>query len=244
MLRDHPHLTAEGLDREIYLVSGGRTLAGFDAVRHLAARLPLLSPLGLLMYLPGAVLLGRPAYRWVADHRRTVLACRIGEPTIVHKALASLLIVAVLAAAAAGSVFRTEDWPLTCVPMFATPVEPDGARYSFRIRAVDAKGKSKELPSSACGVPELRLKRLLFRAYGSVSEDDPYGGRPGDTPAAFEARMTAFFRAWADAARGRGNLAGARRLRLEVVREAGGRSERHRVGTYDLGTREFRREPR
>ena len=244
MLRDHPHLTAEALDREIHLVAGARTLAGFDAVRHLAARLPLLSPAGLLLYLPGAALLGRPAYRWVADHRKTVLACRIGEPTVVHKALASLLILLVLGVAAAGSFRRVEDWPLTCVPMFATPVEPDGARYSFRIRAVDAKGKSREIPSSACGVPELRLKRILFRAYGSVSEDDPHGGRPGDTPAAFEARMTAFFRAFADAASERGNLAGARRLRLEVVREAGGRRERHRAGTYDLRTREFRRDPR
>lgn len=246
VLADHPHLTREALDRAIHVVGRGRTLEGFEAARFLMLRWPLASLAGLFLHLPGMRRPGDLAYRWIADHRKTVLACRIGEPTVFHRFFASLFIVAVLALVAAGPVLRVEDWPLSCVPMFATPVEPDGARYSFRFAALDARGKATEIPADACGVPELRLERVLFgRYYGSVDPAYEYGAFPGDTPEAFEKRMTEFFGLFAAEAQARGKLPeGTVAMRLDVVRQVrGGRTERHECGSYTLREMRFRRRP-
>ncbi|MCE9584523.1 MAG: DUF393 domain-containing protein [Planctomycetes bacterium] len=245
VLKDHPHLTARALDGALHVTGEGRTLAGFDAVRFMLLRWPLAAWLGALCYLPGAAVPGRAAYRWVADHRRTVLACRIGEPTIVHKFFASAFICMVLAFALAGPILRIEDWPLTCAPMFATPLEADGARYSFRFVALDASGKERELASESSGVTELRLKRLLFgRYYGSVDPSYEYGGFPADTPAAFEKRMTGFFDEFVDGARkGRTLPRGIVEIQLVVIREAGTARERHVSGRYNVRDRKFRRSP-
>lgn len=243
VLREHPHLAREALDSALHVVGRGRTLSGFEAVRFIALRCPLSFLAGAAMHLPGAGVPGRFAYRWVADHRRTVLACRLGEPTIVHRALASVFICAVLAVLAAGPVLRREDWPLSCVPMFATPVEPDGARYSFRFAAVAPGGRDREIPADACGVPELRLERILFgRFYGSVDPAYEHGAFPGDTPAEFEKRMSGFFRKFGEEALLRGSVpADTRGFRLYAVREAAGKLERREVGTADCETWTFRR---
>ncbi|MEK7467490.1 MAG: DUF393 domain-containing protein [Planctomycetota bacterium] len=240
---DHPGLKREDLERAIHVAGGGRTLAGFEAVRFLMLRWPLTCWLGALMHLPGVSIPGSAAYRWVADHRKTVLACRIGEPTILHKAFASLLICAVLGVAAAGTVLRVESWPLTCLPMFANHVEPDGARYSFRFIAVDDRGREREIPSDACGIPELRLKRVFFaKYYGSTDPAYEYGAVAADTPAKFEERMSGFFTLFAGEARNRDALApGTVAIRLEVVREAGNAVERVTCGSWDAREERFRR---
>lgn len=241
VLRDHPGLAQGDLDAAMHLVGGGKALSGFDAVRFILLRMPLTSWLGALMFLPGASIPGNFAYKWVAAHRKTTLACRLGEPTIVHRALANVFICAVLAVVAAGTLLRREDWPLSCVPMFANHVEPDGARYSFRFVAIDGKGKEKEIPADASGVPELRLKRVFFaRSYGSSDPDYEYGAIPGDTPEAFEKRMTEFFRIFTAEAREREALPpSTEAIRLDVVRE-GSKSEKQVVGRYAIGG-EFRR---
>lgn len=245
VLKDHPQLTAAALDGALHVTGKGRTLAGFDAVRYMLLRWPLVCWLGALCHFPGVAIPGRAVYRWVAEHRRTVLACRIGEPTIVHKAFASVFICIVLAFAAAGPILRVEDWPLTCLPMFATPLEKDGARYSFRFASVDKAGKEREISSETCGVTELRLKRLMFgRYYGSVDPAYEYGAFPADTPAAFEKRMTDFFDEFCDGARrSEGLPRGTVEIRLVVVREADAVIERHVSGSYNLRERKFRRSP-
>jgi predicted DCC family thiol-disulfide oxidoreductase YuxK len=239
VLKEHPRLDAATLDAALHLVTPDGTLTGFDAIRAMLLRMPLGVLPGLMMHLPGVPALGRRAYSWVAANRRTVLACRVGEPTVFHRWAAGAFILAVLAVAAAGPVLHLEDWPLTCAPMFATRVEDDAARYSFRFHAVDAAGKSTELSSEVCGVPELRLKRIFFaRFYGSTDPSCPYGRVPGDTPAAYEDRMSDFF-SRIDRAAPRGT----REIRLTVVRETGGAPERHVAGTYSCETRRFRRTP-
>lgn len=47
----------------------GRVESGARAVRFLALRLPLLCPLGLLLWLPGVMWLADPVYRWVSRRR-------------------------------------------------------------------------------------------------------------------------------------------------------------------------------
>lgn len=244
VLADHPELKREALERAIHVVGAGVALDGFEAVRFLMVRWPLASWLGALMHLPGASIPGRAAYRWVADHRKTVLACRIGEPTVFHRLFANVFIFTMLGVVLAGSVLRTESWPLTCVPMFANRVEPDGARYSFRFIAVDARGKERELPSSAGGLPELRLKRVFFaKFYGSVDPGYEYGAIAGDTPAGFEARMGEFFACFAEEARKDNALPpGTIAIRLEAIRDAEGPAEKHTCGTWDARDGKFRRE--
>ncbi|NUN48459.1 MAG: DUF393 domain-containing protein [Candidatus Brocadiae bacterium] len=241
--RDHPHLDATALDRAMHVAGPGVSLSGFDAVRFIALRLPPTAPAGVLMHLPGIAPLGRAVYGWVARNRKQALACRLGEPTILHRWAASVLILAVLGLAGGGAALNREDWPLTSAPMFANEVEADGARYAFRFLGEPRKGKAVEIPADACGIPELRLKRIFFgRFYGSVDPGYEYGAFPGDTPEAFDARMGDFFGRFADAARERGNLDAAFvRIRLQVVRQAGGRTERFDVGAWDIRRREFRR---
>ncbi|XHR29050.1 MAG: thiol-disulfide oxidoreductase DCC family protein [Chthoniobacteraceae bacterium] len=65
-----PGLTREGLARELHCVTPrGRVLTAARAFRHLFARVPLLTPLALLMWVPGAILVAEAVYRWVAAHR-------------------------------------------------------------------------------------------------------------------------------------------------------------------------------
>ena len=59
----------ERLTAEACLDDGRHRYWGFDAFRELARRLPLLWPLWALFRLPGAGVVGHPAYRWVARHR-------------------------------------------------------------------------------------------------------------------------------------------------------------------------------
>lgn len=79
-----PDLPHDRLMREMCVVDPeGRRHWGPDAVRHLSRRLRRLWWLAALMHLPGAMLLARPAYRWVAKNRYRFLgkseACESGS---------------------------------------------------------------------------------------------------------------------------------------------------------------------
>ncbi len=50
---------------------------GFFAFRRLLTSMPVLLPLGVLMWLPGAHLIGVPVYRLIADNRHKFSRCRI-----------------------------------------------------------------------------------------------------------------------------------------------------------------------
>ena len=69
-------ITWEDMDRAAYLISDtGEVREGFYAIRDVLTRLPALSALGLLMYLPGVSLIGTPVYRLVARNRRRISSC-------------------------------------------------------------------------------------------------------------------------------------------------------------------------
>ena len=74
-----PHgLTHADLEAAAYLVCApGDNHEGFFAFRKLLLRLPLLSPLGALMWIPGARFIGVPAYRWVARNRYRISGCPV-----------------------------------------------------------------------------------------------------------------------------------------------------------------------
>lgn len=71
-------LTHADLEAAAYLTCApGDNHEGFFAFRKLLLRLPLLSPLGALMWIPGARFIGVPAYRWVARNRYRISGCRV-----------------------------------------------------------------------------------------------------------------------------------------------------------------------
>ncbi|MCY4527837.1 MAG: DUF393 domain-containing protein [Chloroflexi bacterium] len=71
-------LSHADLERAAYLVCApGDNHEGFFAFRKLLMKLPLLIPLGALMWIPGARFIGVPAYRWVARNRYRISGCRV-----------------------------------------------------------------------------------------------------------------------------------------------------------------------
>lgn len=65
-----PQIKPEDAQREVHLVAPDGTLyRGPEAVRETLLRLPALRGLGELLRLPGAMLLARPVYAWVAQNR-------------------------------------------------------------------------------------------------------------------------------------------------------------------------------
>src|SRR5918992_1697016 len=71
-------LTWDDLNAAAYLDTGeGHLHRGFYAFRKLTLKVPLLTPLAPLFWLPGAHLPGVALYRWIARNRRRLSACRI-----------------------------------------------------------------------------------------------------------------------------------------------------------------------
>ena len=71
-------ITREDLDRSAYLVCApGENHEGFFAFRKMFMVMPLLLPLGALMWVPGVHLIGVPIYRLVADNRHKISRCGI-----------------------------------------------------------------------------------------------------------------------------------------------------------------------
>ena len=65
-----PQLDEQACIRDMHAIAhSGHTGAGFAAYQVIAWRLPLVTPLAWLMYLPGITHLGRRVYRHVADNR-------------------------------------------------------------------------------------------------------------------------------------------------------------------------------
>lgn len=73
-------LTRADLQRSSYLTCApGDNHEGFYAFRKLLLKLPLLSPLGALLWIPGVRFIGVPAYRWVARNRYRISGCKVTE---------------------------------------------------------------------------------------------------------------------------------------------------------------------
>ena len=69
-------LTRDDLERSAYMEDAqGDIHEGFFAFRRLLVVLPVLIPLGLLMWLPGLQLIGVPIYRLVARNRCRISGC-------------------------------------------------------------------------------------------------------------------------------------------------------------------------
>ena len=63
-------VSSDDLDRAMHLETPSGLYSGFDAVRRIALRAPVLWPLALVFWLPGMGALGSRAYAIVARNRR------------------------------------------------------------------------------------------------------------------------------------------------------------------------------
>ncbi|MCX6967863.1 MAG: DUF393 domain-containing protein [Verrucomicrobia bacterium] len=65
-----PQLTREQLLEAIHCVTAeGRIHRGARCIRFLGMRLPLLVPVGLVLWIPGAIQVAEMIYRWVSRNR-------------------------------------------------------------------------------------------------------------------------------------------------------------------------------
>lgn len=65
-----PGVDAEQLRAAMHVVTTrGKLHRGARAIRFLALRMPLLFPLGLLLWFPGVILIAEKVYAWVARNR-------------------------------------------------------------------------------------------------------------------------------------------------------------------------------
>jgi predicted DCC family thiol-disulfide oxidoreductase YuxK len=66
----HPSLTKEKAKSKVWLIEpDGSLYGGFFAFQRLCLTLPMLYPSALIMYFPGAGVIGPVVYRWIAEHR-------------------------------------------------------------------------------------------------------------------------------------------------------------------------------
>ena len=72
-------ITLSDMERAAYATTpDGKINEGYHAIRALFRAIPILAPLGLLMSIPGASLIGVPLYRLVANNRRKISkSCRL-----------------------------------------------------------------------------------------------------------------------------------------------------------------------
>lgn len=72
---------AETKNRMVSIRQDGKKYGGFYSVRDIALQFPLTFLPALLLYIPGAGLVGEPVYRWVAKnrHRFGSTTCKIGK---------------------------------------------------------------------------------------------------------------------------------------------------------------------
>jgi len=159
--------------------------------------------------------------------------------------LAGVFIAAVLLPQLAALVVPYEEFPYTSAPMFAHYVGPDTPRYRFRFVAERGDGSAeREIRATDLGLNGVELSRyFLGSIYGSMDPLSPFGHHGGDTPEAFEARLSTFFRDATTVLERRGGAAPGQLsgIRLEVVRLEGGNrdGEVHVVGRYDVASHHF-----
>ncbi|MQA29895.1 MAG: DUF393 domain-containing protein [Luteitalea sp.] len=80
LARDYPALRRDACVAEMHVITGsGRIRSGFDALRALAAVVPLGWPALPFLYLPGVAPIGRRAYRIIAGRRQTT-TCSLPLP--------------------------------------------------------------------------------------------------------------------------------------------------------------------
>jgi predicted DCC family thiol-disulfide oxidoreductase YuxK len=86
-LLKEPLIAAAPLLEQMHVLpsSGQNLYGGYQAIRFLAWRLPLLWLVAPLLYLPGMTWLGQKIYLWIARNRFKIVPCEHGVCKIPHR---------------------------------------------------------------------------------------------------------------------------------------------------------------
>jgi len=166
-------------------------------------------------------------------------------PSWRRYALPHLWIVLILAPLLVAGVAGIERWPWSACAMFARYRQPGELRWRFGLLARPADGEFAAMEPERYGLRPAQLWRLFFvHVYGSTDPHLPQGAIPNDTPAAFTARMQAWFAGLCIHLRQRG-MPGADtwaelRLDLASIDPAGAETSRRIIGIYTTASGIFR----
>jgi hypothetical protein len=110
----------------------------------------------------------------------------------VRQNLVSVFILLYLAVHVWTAVRGVENFPLSAAVMFSRDIGPDRPLYTLLWRITDRGGARSEAEPRRLG---LHPRHFFLHVYQPDLADSPYHGRhrPPDSPAAFEARMSAWF---------------------------------------------------
>jgi predicted DCC family thiol-disulfide oxidoreductase YuxK len=136
---NHRHklnLRPEDLEKAMYVISEGRSSAGFCAYRMISLAVPVLWPLVPFLFLPGASVLGAVMYRFVARNRLKLATCDSSCPLEVsatgtltfappsssprYNLSFGLAVAGLIAVMGSIWALRIEYYPLTAMPMFTS----------------------------------------------------------------------------------------------------------------------------
>jgi predicted DCC family thiol-disulfide oxidoreductase YuxK len=150
--RDRKAMEATGFDAAmspsvasgLCAVTGGRTRCGFDALRAIAGRMPVLWPILPLLYLwpisaIGARLVGRAASGSSNDADGGRPDSPLAARSIPLRGVMALGIFLLVGNLVFGLMEERRGWPLTCYPPFSHILGPQ--THSLRMVAVDASGR-------------------------------------------------------------------------------------------------------
>lgn len=177
--RRYTQITDDMLAHDLFAISDGRIVHGYDAYVLIASRMPLLWPAALLMRLPPVSAVGRRVYRRVADSRSCLLGAMAGRPmSPSHPRIRTIMLVGVLLVTlqAATSLWmfaydmseahldrrhpvrelltaaawRRPVWPFDLYPTFADIEGPEQAVWEARV--VTGNGREIRIPGGVYAV--------------------------------------------------------------------------------------------
>jgi predicted DCC family thiol-disulfide oxidoreductase YuxK len=136
-------LTAADLEKEMYVVDGARTYAGFAAYRRIALALPAFWLVAPWLFVPGVASLGALVYGFVARNRRQLHSCdshcaiepsqRTAASSVVRRRtyrMAALAIAGLTIVMLYFWYMRIEFYPLTAMQLFTGNNESGKITYT------------------------------------------------------------------------------------------------------------------
>jgi hypothetical protein len=164
---------------------------------------------------------------------------RWSTPSVLHRALAGILIASVVSLEAWAVLGPHEDWPFSSAPMFARYHARGEPLYEFVLVAQHADGARVVIQAKRhLGLGELGFRRQFFgRVYGSTDPEHPSGHHPSDDAGKFRQRLTIWMRKVAATYKvqtGRSAVS----LSLEL-RQVSPRSESREVARYYVASQQM-----
>jgi hypothetical protein len=173
-------LTAADVEHAMHVVRPGRAAAGFDAVRLISTRLPLLWPAAPLLYLPGVALPGRVLYGALARRRMGLVSCSAAGCSLApeappaasgdrpHVLRGPALVGAIIIVLSGAWAMRSEFYPLSSWQMFSSS-NHSGIIWYYHVFKTTEDGAQSEARLENMGLGVARYRPMLANAFADPS---------------------------------------------------------------------------